>query len=73
MEGLININTQYSAEFKLEAIKMIEKSGEPLTKVAKELGVKPTIMQGWYTKYKNSPVAPFPSINPEEPIGLFQP
>jgi len=50
---------QYSTEFKLEAVKRLEKSGEPMTKVATDLGVKPTTMQGWVTKYKKSPKAPF--------------
>ena len=50
---------QYSTEFKLEAVKRLEKSGEPMTKVAADLGVKPTTMQGWVTKYKKSPKAPF--------------
>lgn len=50
---------QYSAEFKLEAVKRLEKSGEPMTKVAVDLGVKPTTMQGWVNKYKRSPKAPF--------------
>lgn len=54
------MNKQYSAEFKLEAVKRFEKSGEPLTKVAAELGVKPTTMQGWVNKYRKSPEAPFP-------------
>jgi len=50
---------QYSTEFKLEAVKRLEKSGEPMTKVAADLGVKPTTMQGWVNKYKKSPKAPF--------------
>ena len=63
------MNKQYSAEFKLEAIKRLEKSGEPLTKVAEELGVKPTTMQGWVNKYRKSPQTPFPgsgNLSPED-------
>lgn len=66
---MINMNKQYSAEFKLEAIKRLEKSGEPITKVAAELGVKPTTMQGWVNKYRKSPESPFPgsgNLNPED-------
>lgn len=33
---------QYSAEFKIEAIKRAERTGDPVTKIAAELGVKPT-------------------------------
>lgn len=66
---MIYMNKQYSAEFKLEAIKRLEKSGEPITKFAAELGVKPTTMQGWVNKYRKSPESPFPgsgSLNPED-------
>lgn len=60
---------QYSAEFKLEAVKRYEASGKTLTSVAEELGVKPTTMQGWVNKYKKSPNAPFPgsgNLSPED-------
>lgn len=63
------MNKQYSSEFKLEAVKRIERTGESVTKVAAELGVKPTTMQGWLKKYKKSPQAPFPGsghLNPED-------
>ena len=50
---------QYSNEFKLEAIKRLEKSGESLVIVAEELGVKQSTMRGWLTKYRNSPGIPF--------------
>jgi transposase len=63
------MNKQYSGEFKLEAVRRLEKSGEPLTKVAAELGVKPTTMQGWVNKYRKSPESPFQGsghLNPED-------
>ena len=50
---------QFSSEFKLEAIKRLEKSGESLANVAEELGVRPTTLRGWLNKYKNSPGTPF--------------
>ena len=53
------MGTQYSTEFKLEAVKKLEKSGETMSKVAADLGVKPTTMQGWANKYKKSPKSPF--------------
>ena len=43
----------------MEAVKRLEKSGEPISKVAGDLGVKPTTMQGWVNKYRKSPKAPF--------------
>jgi len=60
---------QYSTEFKLEAIKRLEKSGGSVTMVAKELGVKPTTMHGWVNKYRKSPGAPFigsGNLSPED-------
>ncbi len=53
------MNKSYSAEFKMEAVKRLEKTGEPLLKVATDLGVKPTTMHGWVNKYRKSPKAPF--------------
>lgn len=63
------MNKQYSQEFKLEAVKRIEKSQESVTKVARELGVKPTTLHGWIAKYKKSPTCPFPgsgNLAPED-------
>lgn len=63
------MNNQYSAEFKLEAVKRIERTKESVTKVASDLGVKPTTLQGWVKKYKQAPTAPFPSsgnLSPED-------
>ena len=53
------MGTQYSTEFKLDAVKKLEKSGETMSKVASDLGVKLTTMQGWVNKYKKSPKSPF--------------
>lgn len=63
------MNKQYSAEFKLEAVKRIDRTGESVSKVAADLGVKLTTMQGWVKKYKESPKAPFPgsgNLSPED-------
>ena len=56
---MILVNKQYSTEFKMDAVKRLEKSGEPMSKVAADLGVKATTMQGWVNKYRKSPNAPF--------------
>jgi len=50
---------QFSNEFKLEAVKRLEKSRESLANVAEELGVRPSTLRGWLNKYKNSPATPF--------------
>ena len=46
------MNKSYSNEFKIEAVKRLEKLGEPQSKVAADLGVEPTTMQGWVNKYR---------------------
>jgi len=43
---MVSMKKQYSAEFKIEAVKRLEKTGESLSKVARELGVRPTTMHG---------------------------
>ncbi len=63
------MNNHYSAEFKLEAVKRIERTKEPVSKVAADLGIKPTTLQGWVKKYKQSTNAPFPgsgNLSPED-------
>lgn len=54
------MNKQYSAEFKLETVKRIEKTGESVSKVASDLGVKPTTLHGWIKNYRKSSATPFP-------------
>lgn len=49
------MNKQYSAEFKLETIKRIERIDESVSKVAEDPRVRPTTMQGWVKKHKQSP------------------
>jgi transposase len=67
---IVNMSKQqYSSDFKIEAVKRYFKSGEPLTRVAAELGVKPTTFNGWVSKYKESPDSPFPGsghLKPED-------
>ena len=51
---------QYNAEFKMEAIRRLERTGEPISKVAADLGVKENTMHGWVKRYREKPVNPFP-------------
>lgn len=71
MKGMVILKKQYSAEFKLETVKRIEKTGESVTKVAADLGVKTTTIHGWLKNYKKSPSIPFPGsgkLTPEDEI-----
>lgn len=56
---MILMNNQYSAKFKLEAVKRVEKTKEPVSKVAADLGVKPTTFQGWVKNTNNYLQLPF--------------
>jgi transposase len=57
---MVKMNSQYSAEFKIEAIKRIEKTGDAINKVAEDLGIKPTTLHGWVNKFRKSSTTPFP-------------
>lgn len=60
MKGMVNMNNQYSAEFKIETIKRIEKTGEAVNKVANDLGIKPSTLHGWVNQFRKSSITPFP-------------
>ena len=60
---------QYSTEFKIQTVKRLEKTEEPLSNVARELGISPSTIHGWVKKYKESLEAPFPGsghLKPED-------
>ena len=38
---------QFSAEFKLEAVRLITEGGQPVAHVARELGIRPEMLRGW--------------------------
>lgn len=51
---------QYSAEFKMEAIKRAQNSGISVAKVAAELGINENTLHGWLKRFREKPVDPFP-------------
>lgn len=54
------MKSQYSTEFKTEAVKRVIANNGAITKVAEELGVKSTTLQTWVTRAKAIPNGPFP-------------
>ena len=59
----------YSSEFKIDAVKRVEKTGEPVTVVAADLGVNKNTMNGWVRKYREKPETAFPGsgkLRPED-------
>jgi transposase len=60
---------QYSAEFKMEAVRRIERTRETVSKVAADLGVNENTLHGWIKRYRDKPMAPFPGsgrLSPED-------
>jgi len=65
------MNKQYSAEFKMEAVKRVKRTGEAVAKVATDLDVKvkSTTLHGWIKNYRKSTAVPFPGdghLTPED-------
>jgi len=61
--------SEYSAEFKLEAVRRVEEAGEPIFKVARDLGVNVNTMNTWVSRYRKKPIMPFPGsgrLSPED-------
>ena len=38
---------EFTEEFKREAVDLLESSGRPLMRVAKELGIQPSVLRNW--------------------------
>ena len=38
---------EFAPEFKREAVALLESSGRPLTRVASELGIQPSMLRAW--------------------------
>jgi transposase len=37
----------YTPDFKLETVKRVQRTGEPVSKIAEELGFNPNTLHGW--------------------------
>lgn len=44
--------TTFSKEFKLEAIRLLEKGDKPGTELARELGIRRNLLYKWQTEFK---------------------
>jgi transposase-like protein len=41
----------FTDEFKREAVSLLARSGRPLTQVARELGIQPSMLRGWHSTH----------------------
>ena len=48
---MLRTRRRFTAEFKVEAIKLLEESGRPLQAVAEELGVHPNQLRTWRNEH----------------------
>ena len=53
---------QYDSEFKMKAIRRLERTGESVAKVASDLGVNKNTMHGWVKRYREKSANLFPGI-----------
>lgn len=54
---------------KLQAVKRVEVTGGPVSKVAAELGINENTLHGWLKKYREKPHAAFPgsgNLSPDD-------
>ena len=59
--------TQYSAEFKLQAVKRILEDGHPQTQVAADLGISANTLSSWKNAYLKDAEAAFPGHGRQTP------
>lgn len=57
----------YTAEFKREALNLVESSGKPLAQVARELGISDNTLQGWKQQFKEYAQDAFPGSGHQTP------
>jgi len=62
----------YTKEFKLESIQLVESKGGNASKVARNLGISPNLLNRWIREYKADTEYAFPGLGrlkePEEEV-----
>ena len=54
----------FTPEFKREAIRLIEESGQPLSKIARDLGIRPNQLREWRDQLQAAAPPPEPPASP---------
>ena len=51
---------KYTREFKIEAVRLIDEEGRPISEVARELGTAQSLLHRWKKKSEEGKIEPFP-------------
>jgi len=51
--------SKYSPEFKRQAVNLMNEGDKPITAIAKELGVKRSLLYSWKSQYKSEGISGF--------------
>jgi transposase len=68
----------FTAEFKLEAVRLANKSGKPPGEIARDLGIRPDILRRWRAELTRTGhgashgASPGPVVTPEEEVRLLR-
>ena len=60
---------QYTKEFKIEVVHLVEEEGRSISEVARELGIGENLLHRWKKKYEEGKIDPFPDqgrLSPED-------
>ena len=63
--------SQYTKDYKAEAVRLIIEEGRPISEVARELGVAQSLLHRWKKKSEEGKIDPFPGkerLSPEPMI-----
>ena len=58
----------YTKEFKIEAVRLAETSGKPITELARELGVSDSTIHNWRKEFAQHGTDAFPGSGHQTPI-----
>lgn len=60
---------KYTAEFKKNAVRLVEQGEESMVQVARDLGINENTLSGWVQQYRRKPDETFPGsgrLSPED-------
>ena len=64
-----NKRSQYTKQYKIEAVRLIVEEGRPISEVARDLGIAQSLLHRWKKKSEEGKIDPFPGkgrLSPED-------